>query len=49
MARQVMVHAAGQRVFLGRAATQKQQRHHAAHRHDYVGSSMHFVVVLIKG
>ena len=46
MASQVMVHASGERVFLGRAAAQEQQRHHAAHCHDYVGSSKHFVFVL---
>ena len=46
MAGKVMVHAAGERVLLRRATAQQQKSNHADHRHDYVGFSMHFLVVL---
>jgi hypothetical protein len=46
MAGEVMVHATGQRVLLCGATTQQQQPDDTAYRHKYVGSSLHFVVVL---
>ena len=45
VAGQIMVHATGEGVLLGGASAQHQGQH-TAYRHEYVSSSMHFVVVL---
>jgi hypothetical protein len=41
-----MEHAAGKRVLFCGTAAEKQQSNDTAYRHKYVGSSLHFVVVL---